>query len=304
MSGSCKNIVIDDSSEGQRLDNFIFAKVKGVPKSRIYKAIRNGEVRVCSKRKKCSYKLLADDIVRLPPLRVSENHNPDELVLAKLAYKLEKSILHEDDDFLVLNKPSGISVHSGTNQSLGVIEVLRHIRSDLKFLELGHRLDRATSGVLVLLKNRKSLLEFQAQLTDKSTIKKYLCLTDGLWPKAVTKIDKPIATKLVSENNRKMVIGIAGKKAVTLFKIVESFKNHTLVEATLKTGRTHQIRVHTASINCPIVGDTKYGTNKQKSACMMLHASSIKFACFDKKYSFSAPLPEEFKVWMIKNTSV
>jgi 23S rRNA pseudouridine955/2504/2580 synthase len=310
LATSCKNIVIDDSAEGQRLDNFVFSKMKGVPKSRIYKAIRNGEVRVCSKRKKHSYKLLMEDIVRLPPIRVADDRNPDELLLIRLSCVLADNILYEDDELLVLNKPSGISVHAGTNQPVGVIEALRYSRSELKFLELGHRLDRATSGVLVLLKSRKSLLEFQKQLNDKNTIKKYSCLVNGVWPQNTTIIDKPIAAKLVSENNKKMIIDSGGKQAITLFKIIEKFKNHTLIEATLKTGRTHQIRVHTASISCPVVGDDKYNLIKYKMASngIMLHASTISFAWPNKKtkYNFSAPFSEGFNkcIEEIKNTNV
>ena len=283
--------------------------MKGIPKSRIYKAIRNGEIRVCSKRKKHNYKLLAEDSVRLPPLRVADSHNPDEFLLAKLSRLLEENILHEDDELLVLNKPSGISVHAGTNQPSGVIEALRYSRSELKFLELGHRLDRATSGVLVLAKSRKSLLEFQNQLNAESTVKKYLCLVDGIWPAKTTIVDKPIATKLVAEGNRKMIIDSSGKRAVTLFKIIEKFTKHTLLEATLKTGRTHQIRVHAASENCPVVGDDKYNLTKRKLAHngIMLHSNIISFAWPDKKtkYNFSAPLPKGFTICIetIKNTS-
>ncbi len=312
MENSCKNIVIDDSAAGQRLDNFVFTKMKGVPKGRLYKAIRNGEVRVCSKRKKHSYKLLIDDIVRLPPIRVADSKEKeiDEFLLSKLSTIIKENILHEDNDLLVLNKPSGMSVHAGTNQPVGVIEALRYSMTELDFLELGHRLDRATSGVLVLLKNRKSLLEFQKQLNENSTVKKYSCLVNGVWPQKITKIDKPIAAKLVSENNKKMVIDANGKQAVTLFKIIEKFEKHTLMEATLKTGRTHQIRVHTASICCPVVGDDKYNLIKHKLPAngIMLHASSISFVWPNKEgyYNFSAPLPEGFKACInqIKNINV
>ena len=243
---------IDISAEqaGQRIDNFLLTLEKGVPKSRIYRAIRKGEVRVNKGRIKQTYKIQAGDSVRVPPLHVSEDTTPTT-VSEFLRRQLTESIL-EDDDLLVLNKPCGLVVHAGSNIQQGIIEALRVIRAELPFLELVHRLDRDTSGCLLLAKNRDALLNLQQQMINHDLNKRYLTLLKGSCGTEERLIEQPLLKNTVSSGERMVRVDPEGKYAKTVFIPVESFKQAQLTEVVLYTGRTHQIRVHSHFMQTPM----------------------------------------------------
>jgi 23S rRNA pseudouridine955/2504/2580 synthase len=285
---------------GQRIDNFLITLEKGVPKSRIYRALRKGEVRVNKGRIKQTYRLQAGDQVRIPPLRVSEKVIITELS-ESLSEALENAILLEDDDLLVINKPSGLAVHAGSQIQLGVIEAMRIIRPDNRFVELVHRLDRDTSGCLVMAKSREALLNLQEQMKNAETDKRYLTLTKGRWPATENIVDLALQKNTLSSGERMVVPDVNGKKSKTLFEIKQDFTGCQLVAAKLYTGRTHQIRVHSASQSHPVGGDEKYGDrefNKRLKQFglkrMFLHAwqLSIKHPITQQPLTFNAELPD------------
>ncbi|THK42411.1 23S rRNA pseudouridine(955/2504/2580) synthase RluC [Methylophaga sp. SB9B] len=285
---------------GQRIDNFLITLEKGVPKSRIYRALRKGEVRVNKGRIKQTYRLQAGDQVRIPPLRVSEKVIITDLS-DSLTEALEQSILMEDDALLVINKPSGLAVHAGSQIQLGVIEAMRIIRPDNRFVELVHRLDRDTSGCLVIAKSREALLNLQEQMKNSETDKRYLTLTKGHWPANENIVDLALQKNTLSSGERMVAPDINGKKSKTLFEVKQNFADCQLVAAKLYTGRTHQIRVHSASQSHPVAGDEKYGDrefNKRLKQFglkrMFLHAwqLSIKHPITHEPVTFHAELPD------------
>lgn len=242
---------------GQRLDNFLLARLKGVPKSRIYRIIRKGEVRVNKKREKPEYKLCAGDIVRIPPVRVAEQ-GVQQLPTPALAALLGESVLYSDDSLLIINKPAGIPVHGGTGVKIGLIEALRHIFPEIEYLELVHRLDKGTSGCLLLAKSGSALKALSAQFKDGSVRKTYHAIVAGDWPAEVREVSAALKRLQPRGGERVVQVNRAGKKAVTRFQILETFADATLVQASPVTGRTHQIRVHAQLAGHPIVGDEKY----------------------------------------------
>ena len=254
IASSSKNIyVVDENGEGQRVDNYLLKILKGVPKSRVYKAIRNGEVRVNSGRVKASHKLHGGDKLRIPPIRMSAEK---EIVIPP---KLLESIpiLYEDEDLIIVDKPAGLAVHSGTENSFGVIEGYRQLRTDLKFIELVHRIDRETSGCLMMAKNRNALLHLQAQLNDTERMgKSYMALVKGNLNARNRVVDLPIARGM---SDRKMIIDAEGKKAKSIVSTVSQYPDSTLIEVKLYSGRKHQVRVHCAEIGYPLAGDSIYG---------------------------------------------
>ncbi len=284
---------IDESSEGQRLDNFLMRVLKGVPKTHVYRIIRSGEVRVNKGRAQADTRLALGDVVRLPPVRVSDK------IADKAAHSAPARsfpILYEDEYVLAIDKPAGVAVHGGSGVSFGVIEQLRRARPEAKFLELVHRLDRDTSGILLIAKRRSALVHLQAQFKNRETGKTYLAITLGAWPANKKVIDLPLHKYLVNggedDGERRVKVVAAddpnGMRAITLVKVVQTFtagaQTLSLLEVTIKTGRTHQIRVHLASQGHPIVGDEKYGdfeVNKtlQKLGFkrMYLHAWRLEF---------------------------
>lgn len=285
---------------GQRIDNFLITLEKGVPKSRIYRALRKGEVRVNKGRIKQTYRLQAGDQVRIPPLRVSEKVIITDLS-ESLTDALEHSILMEDDALLVINKPSGLAVHAGSQIQLGVIEAMRIIRPENRFIELVHRLDRDTSGCLVIAKSREALLNLQEQMKNSETDKRYLTLTKGRWPAQQNIVDLALQKNSLSSGERMVVVDINGKKSKTMFEVKQNFAGCQLVAAKLFTGRTHQIRVHSASQSHPVAGDEKYGDrefNKRLKSFglkrMFLHAwqLSLKHPITNEPMTFTAELPE------------
>lgn len=306
---SVKTLTVDEDSAGQRLDNFLMRHLKGVPKTHVYRIIRSGEVRVNKGRASAEQRVEAGDLVRLPPVRVSAQ------VQAKAdapAPAREFPVLMEDEALMAIDKPAGVAVHGGSGVSFGVIEQLRRARPALANLELVHRLDRETSGVLLVAKKRSALKNLQDQFRDRETGKTYLALVLGLWPSNKKVIDSPLMKYTipngVGEGERRVkVVGKDdpnGMRSITLVRVARTVGPYTLLEVTIKTGRTHQIRVHLASQGHPIAGDDKYGDfehNKllQKMGLkrMFLHAWQLKFQHpqSHRPVSLQSPLPPELK---------
>lgn len=277
-------IPITEEEAGQRIDNFLRTFLKGVPKSMIYRILRKGEVRVNKKRIKPEYKLLAGDEVRVPPVRVAERDDaPVSAKLDKVA-ALEHCILYEDDYLLILNKPSGTAVHGGSGLSFGVIEGLRALRPDARFLELVHRLDRDTSGVLLIAKKRSTLRALHEQLRLKTMQKDYLALVRGEWQSHCKVVQAPLLKNILQSGERIVRVNSEGKPSETRFKIEEKYAFATLVKCSPVTGRTHQIRVHTLHAGHPIAFDDRYGDREFDAQLagsginrLFLHAAALRF---------------------------
>ena len=276
-------ITVDADFEGQRVDNYLKNILKGVPKSMIYRIIRKGEVRINKGRVKPEYKLKGGDYLRVPPVRVSEPNELPSTNLSKVA-SLESHILFEDDILIVLNKPSGMAVHGGSGLSLGVIESLRALRPQQKFLELVHRLDRATSGCLLIAKKRSALKHLHEQLRLKTVDKRYQALVSGRWPQNRFKVKAPLQKNVLKSGERMVFVNPEGKPSETRYRILSQYNDATLVEASPVTGRTHQIRVHCQHAGHPIALDDKYGEQVFDSTLkvlgldrLFLHAHSIRF---------------------------
>lgn len=296
-----EQVAVLPQSVGQRLDNFLFRHLKGVPKTRVYRIVRRGEVRVNKGRVKPDYRLLEGDIVRIPPLRRSLPSEVDQTSLMRAGNQLEPYILYEDESILVLNKPAGLASHGGSGLSFGVIELLRQMRPKIERLELAHRIDRDTSGCLIIAKDRKTLRIIQDQMVKGEVEKIYLTLVKGQWHGG-QKVEAPLIKNHLQSGERMVKVHPEGQKACTEFKILERYTRSTLLEAKLITGRTHQIRVHTAYVGNPIAGDSKYGDQtfnremKMKGLQrMFLHAKEITLKINEKAkpITFTAPLDEE-----------
>lgn len=283
-----RQVAVDEASEGQRLDNFLLRELKGVPKTHVYRLIRAGEVRVNKGRAQADTRLALGDVVRIPPVRVAEK--PTETA-ATLVPAREFPILFEDEALLVIDKPAGVAVHGGSGVSHGVIEQLRRARPQAKFLELVHRLDKETSGVLVLAKKRSALTHLQDQFRGRETGKTYAALVWGDWPEKLKVIDQALLKTLDAQGERHVKVVDAAhegaKRSITLVKVVKRLGWATLLDVTIKTGRTHQIRVHLTQNGHAIVGDPKYGDfakNKEiargpkRFERMFLHARRLQFA--------------------------
>jgi 23S rRNA pseudouridine955/2504/2580 synthase len=289
---------------GQRLDNFLLRFLKGVPKSRIYRILRKGEVRVNKGRVNAGYRLNEGDQVRIPPIRVAEPEQQSQGPPKALQERLEHRILFEDEGLLLINKPSGLAVHGGSGLSFGLIEALRAMRPRDAGLELVHRLDRDTSGCLVLAKKRAVLRDLHEQIRLNRVEKRYLALLDGSWRRGSRHVDAPLLKNVSQGGERVVRVDPTGKPARTQFKVLRRWRDFTLVEALLETGRTHQIRVHAAHLGSPIVGDDKYGNpvaNERLKALglkrLFLHAASLSFQLEGDKRAreYSAPLDEELE---------
>ena len=276
-------VEVGPEHDGQRLDNFLIRHLKGVPKSRIYNLLRKGEVRVNKGRVKPETRLKVADVVRIAPIRVAQpgaTPQPSQ----QLKRYLVDNVLFEDDGLLIINKPNGLAVHGGSGISLGVIEALRALRPELRFLELVHRLDRETSGCLMLAKKRAVLLELQAAMQRNQIEKRYQALVKGQWPKGKSTINAPLRKNTLSGGERVVKVEASGKPSVTHFKIAQRYKQATLLEIRLETGRTHQIRVHCQFSGQPIAGDSKYGDGQFNESLrdsglkrLFLHASYLRF---------------------------
>lgn len=294
---------VDANSAGQRLDNFLIRILKGIPKSHIYRLIRNGEVRINSKRVQVSSRLVEEDRVRIPPVRVSSTTGQTAQVSKNLGQLLEKSILFEDKALLVLNKPAGLAVHGGSGLSLGVIEALRQMRQDLPYLELIHRLDKETSGCLLIAKKRSFLRKVHGLLVAREVQKTYWALLSGRWAGQPTHtVNVSLEKNQIQSHERMVVVKETGKPSQTRFDLIKNYDQVCWVAATPETGRTHQIRVHSAYLGHPILGDEKYG-DKDKNIDLKgipprlyLHARGIQFNLEGKSYVFEADLESRFQM--------
>ena len=296
---------VDEASEGQRLDNFLVKLLKGVPKTHVYRVIRSGEVRVNKGRAAADTRLAIGDEIRVPPVRVADRTE------ARPAPPREFTVVFEDEHLLAIDKPAGVAVHGGSGVSFGVIEQLRQARPTARFLELVHRLDKETSGLLLIAKKRSALVALQDQLRvhqgDKTIGKTYAALVIGAWP-ANRKVIDVALHKTLSDDGERRVRAVsddhaAGRRSITLVKVKSALAGYTLLDVTIKTGRTHQIRVHLTHVGHPIVGDEKYGDFALNKALarqsgfqrMFLHAARLRFThpASGEVIELSTPLPAE-----------
>ncbi len=307
MKDNASTHIIDAARDGQRIDNFLFTRLKGVPKGLIYRLLRTGKIRVNGKRIKQTYRLQEDDEVKIPSISVSESttHKINE----KIKSKIEASTIYEDENILAINKPAGLAVHPGSKVPYGIIEVLRAIRPDAPYLELVHRLDRETSGCLLIAKNKPSLNALHELLrregSNQQVEKTYQLLVKGRWNLGEKVIDTPLQSKGQSSevDDQKN----AWKDAYTSFSPIEYYKDFTFLKAIIKTGRTHQIRLHAAQAGFPIVGDDKHGDFGFNKECkkmgfkrMFLHAAEFSFHLPGNSVPIiiTAPMDQELKVFM------
>lgn len=305
MNGAGRNsvthVVIGEEEAGQRLDNYLVRCCKGVPKSHLYRILRSGEVRVNSGRVDATYRLQVGDSLRIPPIRVAERHEDEATAVAK--QRVELPIIFEDEALLAINKPEGVAVHGGSGVSFGVIEALRQQRPQAKFLELAHRLDRETSGILLVGKKRLALTALHDMFREhgQGADKRYLVLVKGRWMNSTQHVRLPLHKYLTEGGERRVSVNPEGKASHTVFRLLARWQSASLLEAQLKTGRTHQIRVHLAHLGFPILGDEKYGDfalNKalKKDALkrMGLHAWRMAFRhpLSAAPLELRAPMPE------------
>ncbi len=303
-----KWLTVDDESTGQRLDNFLIRHLKGVPKTHVYRIIRSGEVRVNKGRASADTRIETGDVVRLPPVRVSDKVAEKA---ARPAPGREFPLLLEDDALMAIDKPAGVAVHGGSGVSFGVIEQLRQARPLAKLLELVHRLDRETSGILLVAKKRSALKHLQDQFRERETGKTYLALVQGSWPDKLKVIDSALHKFLLPDGERRVKVTSNddpdGMRSITLVKVAERLVGCTLLEVTIKTGRTHQIRVHLASQGHPIAGDDKYGDfewnkvlQKQGLKRMFLHAWRLQFThpATGNRVELKSNLPSELQLYV------
>jgi 23S rRNA pseudouridine955/2504/2580 synthase len=289
-------VEVDAAGEDQRIDNFLLRHCKGVPRSHIYRILRSGEVRVNSGRVDATHRLKIGDRVRIPPMRMAEKK-------PSTAPAVELPVLYEDDAVLVVNKPAGMAVHGGSGVSFGVIEGLRAARPESRFLELAHRLDRETSGLLILAKKRSALTSLHAALREGRVHKSYLVLVKGKWRDEKRRVSLPLRKYLTADGERRVSVDHReGRESETIFRRVQACQGFTLLSAELLTGRTHQIRVHLNHLGFPIAGDDKYGDfelnrtlMKQGLKRMFLHAAHLEFEhpLTGERVQLSAPLPRE-----------
>ena len=293
-----KKIIINENISGQRLDNFLLNKLKGVPKSKVYSIIRKGEIRINSKRKKPSYKLVSGDEVRVPPIKTSSKEN--QFVPTNIIALLRDSIVKENEDYIALNKPEGIASHGGSGISIGVIETVRNFGKSYRDSKLVHRLDKDTSGCQVIAKNNKFLRNCNKLISERKVKKTYQAIIHGNWIHKDGMYEINIEKNTLIGKERMVRISEGGKIAKTFFKAIESSKYFSLIQCELITGRTHQLRVHLSELGFPIVGDKKYGIKENKfpkasgyKKRMYLHANS--FISKDLNINLNVKPPNEFE---------
>jgi len=298
-----RKVVVDEDNAGQRVDNYLMAQVRDLPRSIVYRIIRKGEVRVNKGRVKPDTRLRAGDEVRIPP--VTRKEKPAQVVPgSRVQHVMESSVVFENEQMLVVNKPSGIAVHGGSGLDFGLIEVLRAARPQSKFLELVHRLDRDTSGLIMVAKKRSALRFLQEELRQKRIRKHYHALVSGQWRAGIVKVSEPLLRFELKSGERRVRVDPAGKESLTLFRCLAAFEGYSLVEASPVTGRTHQIRVHSAWAGHPIAGDDKYMDDGSLRAFrsvggerLMLHARALEFALpsTGEAMKLKAPYDEAFE---------
>jgi len=288
VANSVRQLLIDPDSAGQRLDNYLLKVLKGVPKTRIYRGLRKGEFRINKGRVKADYRLVEGDVLRVPPLHQPEPGAP-AVVPGFWAAEIQSRIVHEDAGLLVVNKPSGLAVHGGSGLNFGLIECLRQLRPQDRYLELVHRLDRDTSGLILVARKPAILRELHRQLRGEGVDKRYLALVAGRWPKDRRVVEAPLQKNIVQSGERMVKVAKEGKASVTGFVVLEQFAEATLVEARPYTGRTHQIRVHAQFAGHPILGDDKYMDDAAAALAqrlgvrrLFLHARSLSFTLPDQ----------------------
>ena len=295
-------VEVDHTQVDQRLDNFLLKTLKTVPKTRVYRIIRKGEVRVNKKRCKPEYKLKMGDIVRVPPVRIDQTHDAQNYIAPALIESIEKTILFENKHLVIINKPSGLAVHSGSGINFGVIDIMRRLRPDTE-IELAHRLDRDTSGCLLLAKHRQSLLSMQRCFLDNSLKKTYLAVAKGCWPKNKKEVTSSLKKVTLANGERRVLVDPAGQSALTKIIDCQQKEQYSILTIQLMTGRTHQIRVHCQSQGHELIGDTKYGdvdfnkTMKKKGfKRLMLHASRLELPRteFSEEIVINADTPDMF----------
>lgn len=286
---------------GQRLDNFLLRHTQGVPKTRVYRAIRKGEVRVNKGRARPEYKVAEGDEIRIPPLSEGVAQSTDK-PSAEWERRIRGSIIRETSDFIAINKPTGLAVHGGSGVRLGLIEALRRLFPEERYLELVHRLDRDTSGLVLVAKNARTLRELHHQLRNDRVDKRYWALVAGKWPAYRRLVTAPLAKHHTASGERIVKVDAVGKSAETEFRVLERFTTATLLEAKPVTGRTHQIRVHAQHSGHPILGDTKYETELARRCCenapirrLFLHAQAITFSLATETISLQCPLSAELE---------
>lgn len=297
-----KFVEATSEDEGQRIDNFLMRHLRKAPKSLIYRIIRKGEVRVNKGRVKPTTRLVEGDMVRIPPVKV-----PEKMAVtpsADLLKILEAAILYEDKDIIVFNKPSGLAVHGGSGIQIGLVEAVRQMRPLAKRMELVHRLDRDTSGCILLAKKASVLKQLHEQIREHDMQKEYLCLVNGHWPAGKTKIDLPLIKNTLVSGERVVKVSKDGKPSISFFNLQERFKDCDLMSVVLKTGRTHQIRVHAQSQGCVLIGDDKYGDKainqdfrRKGMKRLALHAQFLGFVhpVTQQEMRLEAPLHDDFK---------
>ncbi len=298
---------IGPESAGQRIDNLLLRELKGVPRSRVYSMLRKGEVRVNKGRVRPTRKLVAGDEVRLPPVRQAPEKGP-AAPSASLARRLQQSTVHEDAELLAVNKPPGLAVHGGSGLHIGLVEALRALRPELPFLELAHRIDRDTSGLLLLAKRRSTLRRLHALLRDRRARKRYLALVEGEWPARLERLDAPLERVLAPSGERFVRVSAAGKPALSRVRVLRRLATATLLEVAPETGRTHQIRVHLASAGHPIMGDPKYAGDEALVrhrqlgiGRLCLHAAALQLPDWDDQHealALTAPLADDMADWI------
>ena len=301
-AGKVSHLEAGPGDNGQRIDNFLLRILKDAPRSLVYRILRSGEVRVNSKRIGPDYRLVEGDRIRVPPVKLKPREQTDS-PSRSLRDFIASAIIYDDRDLFVVNKPAGVAVHGGSGLSFGVIETLRALHPDLKELELVHRLDRETSGCLLIAKRRAVLRELHAMLREREMEKRYLTLVCGKWPFGTKTIDLPLKTNLKQGGERVVRVHEDGQDAVTTFKPIRHFgKVATLLDVNLGTGRTHQIRVHAAHAGHPVAGDDKYGDRERDALLkpfglsrMFLHAHSLTFERAGQPFTVSASLPPELQ---------
>lgn len=299
--GSVNWLTVDRDEAGQRIDNFLFKALKGVPKSHVYRILRSGEVRADSRRIDASHKIKCGEKLRIPPIRLPKAGS-------SYVSKREFEVVFEDEHLIAIDKPAGIAVHGGSGVSFGVIEQLRAARPQQRYLELVHRLDRETSGLLLMAKKRAALVAMHAQLRAGAVDKRYLVLVHGNWRDEKREINFPLFKYMTNENERRVAVRDDGIAARTIFHRRRRLGEFTLLEAELKTGRTHQIRVHLTHAGYPLAGDDKYGDfalNRRLQQMglkrMFLHAAAMSFSHprSGERLQLSAPLPEQLENFLL-----
>ena len=300
VSPGVQLVKVDDDRDGQRIDNFLSGRLKGVPRSLIYRILRTGQVRINGRRAKPDVRLSAGDEVRIPPVRVAQRDDPGKPAAGQMS-RVEDAIVHEDREFLVLNKPSGVASHGGSGISFGAIELLRAARPK-DTLELVHRLDRDTSGVLVFSRKRSALTAIQHVIREGLATKQYLTLVQGRLGRARMTVNAPLLKSTLQGGERMVRVDPQGKPSVSHFKRIDNFAESAYCSVLIETGRTHQIRVHALHSGHALAGDEKYGEREFNRSMrrhglkrLFLHAAQFEFALGDRAYSFSAPLPPELQ---------